>query len=189
MHDCPACRVPLHGYEEVCPSCGTRQAVRRGSKFSSFKAEQPGINWIPFVLCFFVVGIVVVIGMSGSWIGKLATEGPPQVDPLEKMTYSEARNLLEQELVNGLTSVGAKVKLSWTDANDGSPADKALDKPLNLTVDTALSDPNSRKPIIDKVKDYMDKGKVPTLTMNDEKTHAHWTYNVVAPISPSSAEE
>jgi len=191
MHDCPGCRVPLHGYEEVCPSCGTRQAVRRGSnKFSSFRPEQPGINWMPFVLTFLVVGIVVVLAMSSSWIGKLITQGPPPTDPMEKMTYMEARAIIEQELTTGLSSVGAtSTKLSWADANDGSPADKNLDKAINLTVDTNLPDANSRKPIIDKVKDYLEKAKIPTLTMNDSRTHAHWTYNMVAPISPTNQEE
>lgn len=189
MHDCPGCRVPLHGYEEVCPSCGTKQVRRRGSKqFSSFKPDVPGINWMPFVLTFLVVGIVVVVAMSTSWIGKLATEGPPKSDPMEKMTFTEARAIIEQELTNGLTAAGASCKLSWADANDGSPGDKNLDKALNLTVDTALPDPNARKPIIDKVKDYMEKAKIPTLTMNDTKTHAHWTYNMIAPIAPPQEE-
>ncbi len=191
MHDCPSCRVPLHGYEEVCPSCGTRQAVRRKGpgQFSSFRPEQPGINWMPFVLCFLVVGIVIILAMSTSWIGKLATEGPPKEDPIEKLSYIDARNIIEQELTNGLQAVGAQAKLTWADANDGSPGDKSMDKPINLTVDTSLADPNSRKPIIDRVKDYMEKGKIPTLTMNDARTHAHWTYNMVAPLSRGADDE
>lgn len=190
MHDCPSCRVPLHGYEEVCPSCGARQAVRRQQRSASnFRPEQPGINWMPFVLSFLVFGIVIILAMSQSWMGKLMTEGPPKEDPMEKLTYTEARNIMETELNNGLSAVGATAKLTWADANDGSPQDKSIDKPLNLTVDTALPDPNSRKPIIEKVKDYMEKGKVPTLTMNDSKTHAHWTYNMVAPISAPAQDE
>lgn len=186
MHDCPSCRVPLHGYEEVCPSCGARQVVRRGSnQFSGFRPEQPGINWMPFVLTFLGVGIVVILAMSSSWIGKLATEGPPKEDPMAKMTYMEARNIIEQELTNGLASVGAKAKLSWTDANEGKEIDKNLDKSINLTVDTSLDDPNARKPIIEKVKDYMEKAKIPSLTMNDSRSHAHWTYNMTpAAVQP-----
>lgn len=189
MHDCPGCRVPLHGYEEVCPSCGMRQAVRRGSRFSSFKPEQPGINWIPIVLTFLVIGIVLVLAMSTSWMGKLVTEGPPKEDPMEKMTYLEARGIVEQELTNGFSALGANAKLTWNDANEGTPVpDKTVDKPLNLTVDLQLADPNSRKPIVDKVKDYMEKAKIPTLTINDTKAHAHWTYNMVAPVSLPNPE-
>ena len=189
MHDCPSCRVPLHGYEEVCPSCGARQAHRKQQRsHSNFRPEQPGINFMPFVLVFLACGIVIILAMSGSWIGKLAKEGPPKEDPMEKMTYTEARNIIETELTNGLSAAGASAKLTWADT-DGATQDKAIDKPLNLTVDTSLEDPNARRPIIEKVKDYMEKGKVPTLTMNDAKSHAHWTYNMVAPISQQSTEE
>ncbi len=180
MHDCPGCRVPLHGYEEVCPSCGARQAVRQGSKQfgSAFRPEQPGINYIPFVLTFLAVGVVILLALPGSWIGKIVTEGKPKEDPMEKMTYIEARNIIETELNTGLTAVGATAKLTWNDPSTSIATDKSLDKPANLTVDTALQDPNSRKPIIEKIKDYMEKAKIPSITMNDSKTHAHWTYNM-----------
>jgi hypothetical protein len=190
MHDCPGCRVPLHGYEEVCPSCGTRQVVRRGSnQFSNFKPEKPSINLIPFVLVFLVLGVVGIFAASSSWIGKLATEGPPKEDPMAKMTYLEARGIIQNELNTGLSSLGATAKLTWQDAADSSPTDMNADKNVTLTVDTALADPNARKPIIDKVKDYMEKAKVMTLTMNDSKNRAHWTYNMVAPVGGGPSEE
>lgn len=189
MHDCPSCRVPLHGYEEVCPSCGAKQVVRRRAQTSSFRPETPGINWTPFVVCFVVLIIIGALAASSSWIGKVMTAGPPVVDPMEKMTYLEARGVIENELNTGLSALGATAKLTWQDAADSSPADKNADKNLTLTVDTALADPNSRKPIIDKVKDYMEKAKVVTLTMNDSKARAHWTYNMVAPISGTPSEE
>lgn len=186
MHDCPGCRVPLHGYEEVCPSCGMRQ-VRRSKQFSSFKPEVPGINWMPFVLTFFIIGIVVVVGMSTSWIGELATKGPPKEDPMAKMTTMEARGLVEQELTSGLQSAGATAKLSWADS-EGKPVDKNMDQSVTLTVDTTLADPNARKPIMEKVSTYLEKAKISTVTMNDSKTHAHWTYNMVPAVGASSPD-
>ncbi len=191
MHDCPSCRVPLHGYEEVCPSCGTRQVVRKSSKQfgSSFRPEQPGINYVPFVVTFLVIGFVILLALPGSWIGKIMTEGKPKEDPMEKMTYVEARNIIETELTSGLTSLGATAKLTWNDPGEEKPVDKSVDKPVNLTVDTALQDPNARKPIMEKVKDYMEKAKIPSITMNDSKTHAHWTYNMTPQAVAPSPEE
>ncbi|MBX9685309.1 MAG: hypothetical protein K2X27_01330 [Candidatus Obscuribacterales bacterium] len=193
MHDCPGCRVPLHGYEDVCPSCGTKQPVRRGSNqfSSSFRPQQPGINWMPFVITFLVTVIVIGLAMSSSWIGKLATEGPPKEDPMAKVTYTDARNIVEQELSSGLAAAGASCKFTWNDpaTGDATPADKTLDKPLNLTVDTDLADGNARKPIVEKIQDYLDKGKIPTLTINDSKTRQHWTYNMSAPVAAPNSEE
>jgi hypothetical protein len=45
-----------------------------------------------------------------------------------------------------------------------------------LTVDTSLADKNARQQIIDPIKDYMERAKIPTLTMNDAKSHSTWTY-------------
>jgi hypothetical protein len=186
MHDCPGCRVPLHGYEEVCPSCGMKQVVRKRKQVSSFNPVIPGINWMPIVLSIVGVFIVLLLALPTSWIGRLAKEGAPQADPLEKMTYQEARNIVEQELMNGLAAVGGSPKLTWGDlaaaanpAPGASPPDKTLDMPLNLTVEVTLADPNTRKPVMDKVKDYLEKARIPTVTMVDSKSHARWTYNMV----------
>lgn len=190
MHDCPACRVPLHGYEEVCPSCGTRQMVRRGSnRFSSFKAQQPGINWIPFVLVFLGVGVVILLALPGSWIGKLVTEGPPKEDPMAKVTYLDARNFIETEITKGLTNAGAKGTFTWQDPAAGTPVDKATDVPVTLQIATSLPDPNMRRGIIDPIKEYMEKAKIPTLTMTDSRSHATWTYNVSTPAQAPEPEE
>lgn len=189
MHDCPACRVPLHGYEEVCPSCGTRQVVRKGSKrFSNFKAEQPGINWLPIVGGIVAVGVVVLLALPGSWIGKLVTEGPPKEDPMSKVTYLDARNFIETEITKGLTNAGAKGTFTWNDPAANTPVDKNVDAPVTLTVATSLPDPNLRRGIIDPIKDYMEKAKIPTLTMTDARSHATWTYNVQAAAPPPEAE-
>lgn len=166
--------------------------VRRGggsNRFSNFKAQQPGINWIPFVLVFLGVGVVILLALPGSWIGKLVTEGPPKEDPMAKVTYLDARNFLETEITKGLTNVGATGKFTWQDPNAGTPVDKSADVPVTLQIATSLPDPNMRKGIIDPVKEYMEKAKVPTLTMTDARSHATWTYNVQAAVQAPEAEE
>lgn len=188
MHDCPACRVPLHGYEEVCPSCGTRQLARKGSggggggRFGSYKPQEPGINWLPFILVFVLVIGVVGFGMSSSWIGKLMTQGPPPEDPMDKITYLDARNFIETEVTKQLTNVGGTGKFNWTDSSTGQPADKNVDAPIQLTIDATLPDKNLRTGIIDPIKPYMEKAKIPTLIMTDTKSHATWTYNLQPPV-------
>jgi len=140
---------------------------------------------MPFVLTFIVVGVVIAFAMSSSWVGKIVREGKPAEDPMEKMTYTEARNTIEQELTTGLTAVGANPKITWMDTATEKPVDKNADQPVNLNVDVSLADSNARKPIVDKVKDFMEKAKIPTLTMNDAKTHAHWTYNMTPGAAPA----
>lgn len=185
MHDCPACRVPLHGYEEVCPSCGTRQYVqKRGKGFgSSFRPEQPGVNWTPFIITFIVIGAVLLFGFFSSPLGKVLTQGPPPEDPMAKLSYIDARNIIEAEIAKGLSNNGAEGKFSWVDMTTNAPVDKSVDQNIQLTVDTSLPSPDLRRSIIDPIKDYMEKGKVMTLIMNDAKTHATWTYNVT-PAQP-----
>ncbi len=185
MHDCPACRVPLHGYEEVCPSCGTKQFARKGgsNRFDSFKPPEPGINWMPFVLVFIVAIGVLAFAMSGSWIGKLMTSGPPPEDPMDKLTVVDARNFIETELTKGLTNAGGTGKITWTDLAEGKEVDKNVDAPAQLTVAATLPDKNLRTAIIDPIKPYLEKAKIPTFTMTDSKSHATWTYNVSAPVA------
>ena len=50
--------------------------------------------------------------------------------------------------------------------------------PWEMTIDTKLADPNQRKAVIDPIKQYMDKAKIPTLIMHDAKSRATWTYSV-----------
>lgn len=184
MHDCPACRVPLHGYEDVCPSCGTKQFVRKGgsNRFDSFKPPEQSINWMPFVLVFVVSIGVLAFFLSNSWLGKLMSSGPPPEDPIDKLTTVEARTIVETELTKGLTNAGGTGKLNWTDLGEGKPVDKNIDAPAQLTVDAALPDKNLRTGIIDPVKPYLEKAKIPTLIMTDSKSHATWTYNVTPPV-------
>jgi hypothetical protein len=188
MHDCPTCQVPLHGHEEVCPACGTKQYVRKQYRDFSKLPQEPGVNVIPFVVAVLIVGIIGIIAVQNSWIGQLVNKAPEKEDPLAKMTVMDARQIIETKISEGLTQAGAKGKFTWT--TSGAPATKAAPQPVDLTIDTALSDPNQRRAILDPVKEYMEKARIPTLTMNDSKSHATWTYSVsIAPTTPNENQD
>lgn len=115
MHDCPTCRVPLHGYEEVCPSCGTRQRVRRSSSsLLNAGPKKPPVNLIPFVIVFFVLGAGTLIMAQSSWIGQIMTRGPVEKDPLADLTVDQARQILTEQINQNLTAAGATGKFTWT---------------------------------------------------------------------------
>lgn len=195
MRDCPACRTPLHGYEEVCPSCGAKQYPakgRSGPYGTGFKPQEPKVNLVPFVVGFVVIIIAVVGAMQSTWIGSLMRGEKREVDPMEKMTYLEARNAIESQLTQGLTAAGAKGKLTWQasgGAGTGKPEERNLDAPVELTVATSLAQPEMRKSIVDPVKPYMEKAKLFTLTVTDARSHATWTYNMQPGTSPPDQAE
>ncbi len=189
MRDCPACKVPLHGYEEECPSCGTKQmpSRKRGPYGAEWKPDEPKVNMMPFIVVIVCFGIFVVMAMQGGWVGQLAKRGNQEVDPMEKLTYMDARNIIDSELNKNLISVGAKnSKLTWkvsggdptlSQSNAGVDV-RTIDGPVELTVDTTLPQPTLRQQVVDPVKPYMEKAKLYSLMMNDSKSHAHWTYTM-----------
>lgn len=178
MHDCPTCQVPLHGHEEVCPSCGTKQYVRPEYRHSNLP-KPPGVNPWPFIIALVVIGIAGVFAAQNSWVGQLLTRPPEKVDPIDNMSISDARKMVEQQITQGLTTAGATGKFTYM--SQGKPADISAQGAIELTIDTKLADPNQHKTIIDPIKPYMPKAQIITLTMNDEKSHATWTYNVSPP--------
>jgi hypothetical protein len=184
MHDCPGCGVPLHGYEENCPSCGTRQVVRR--QFGSAPVQKaPGVNMMPFIILFVLLLIGGFAAAQMTWIGQVM-KGPPPEDPMAKVTYMEARNIIETKLNEGLAAVGATGTFEWK--NGEQPGDKNAPNPVSLTVKTKLTDAQQHKAIVEPVKEYMEKANIPTLTMIDEKAHATWTYTMTPAAAPASAE-
>ena len=192
MRDCPACRVPLHGYEEVCPSCGTKQIPTRRAPFGTeFKPQEPRVNIMPFVLVFIGMIVFLLLSMQGTWIGQLMRKGEQPVDPLAKMTFSEARNTIDSELQKNLAQVGAKnSKLTWHTPGGapqatGQTVDLAVDGPISLTVDTTLPSPDLHKQVVEPIKPFMEKAKLVSLEMNDTKSHAHWTYTMIPGSAPS----
>lgn len=181
MHDCPSCRVPLHGHEEVCPSCGTRQRIRRSSSsLLNSGAQKPAINLVPFVIVFIILGISTFVVAQGSWIGKIMARGPVEVDPMDTLTQDQARQIMVEQLNQGLTNFGATGTFVWTTPS-GEETDVMHQGPVELTINTELEDPNYRRQIIDPVKHYMPKAQIPTLVMNDAKSRATWTYTVQMP--------
>jgi hypothetical protein len=157
--------------------------VRRG-RGPTFKPEEKGINWIPIILALVVIVVGLVSAIPGSWIGQLMNKQPEEEDPVAKLTYVEARNIIETELNKNLQAVGATGKLDWKKLGGAGPADRMANEPVELVVDTSLSDgKNQRSGIIDPIKPYMEKAQVMVLTMNDAKSHATWTYNVNVPTS------
>lgn len=186
MHDCPTCRVPLHGHEEVCPSCGTKQRVSRSySGLLKGQQQKPAVNIVPFVVAFFALGIGGVVLVQSSWIGKLMNRGPVQVDPMDKISWLEARQMLYSRIDEGLKAVGATGEFVWT--SNGQPGDINSQGPVDLTINTELADPNSRRQIIDPHKDLMPKAQIPSLVMNDKKSGATWTYSVQLPATQGAS--
>lgn len=154
MHDCPRCKVPLHGHEEFCPACGTKQVVRPEYR-NIHVPKAPPVNVVPFVVVFAIVAIIIGVAASQTWIGQLVTHGAPKADPMDAITATQARQMIETQVTSGLTAIGAPVKISYT--ADGKPADKSFAQPLEMTVETTLKDPNQRRSVIDPIKQYMDK--------------------------------
>jgi hypothetical protein len=175
MHDCPTCQVPLHGHEEVCPSCGTKQYVKPEFRRSNLP-KAPGVNPMPFIVVLVGLVLVIFVCAQNSWIGQVFHRGPVVEDPMDKMTILDARNAIETQINQGLTAVGSTAKFAYKVA--GEPSTKDVQKPCELTVDTELKDPKQHKSIVDPIKQYMEKAQVLTLTMNDSKSHATWTYNL-----------
>jgi hypothetical protein len=190
MHDCPTCKVPLHGHEEVCPSCGTKQYVRPEYRRSNMPPP-PGVNPLPIILAVVGVGLILVLASSGSWIGQLMTRGPVQEDPMAKVTPVQARATVEDYINKGLASAGAKGKIKYTVA--GADSTKDAPGPVEMAVDmSGLKDPNQRHNIFDPIKDYLGPGKITALTINDVegKTTRTWTYTPAPTASaPDSGTE
>lgn len=186
MHDCPRCQVPLHGHEEYCPSCGTKQIVRPEYR-SIFSQSQKGFNPVPFALVTLFIGGVLFLAVQNSWIGQAMRRGPEQVDPNSKITPPMARQTLEEKITANLTAVGAKGKFVWMSGE--KTVDRNCPDAVELTIDTALHNPQQRREIIDPVKQLMDPGKISSITMNDSRSHATWTYNCIAPPSDNSDDK
>lgn len=152
--------------------------------------QKPTVNMVPFVIGIVILGIFGFVLLQQSWIMKLATRGPVQEDPMDKISWIEARQRLYNTIETNLKAVGAKGQYTWAKTNGTSdPVDINSQGPVELTVNTSLTDPNQRRQIIDPAKDYMHKAQVPSLVMNDAKSHATWTYTVQLPSPQSSPEE
>lgn len=180
MHDCPACKVPLHGYEPTCPACGAPQKVTRGySKLLGDEMKRPATNYTPFIVAALVfVGGFFYLAQAG-WVGQLMRRGEVKEDPIAKLTYQEARTLIDTKLNEGFTTAGVAGTIKWQRAS--ADVDKLSAGPVEVTVDAPLNDPAQHTGIVDPIKDYMGKAEITSLVFNntkDPKKHQNWTYNV-----------
>jgi len=150
---------------------------------------------VPFVLVFLGVVVFLLFAMQGTWIGQLMRQAPVQEDPIAKMSFSDARTIIDSKIQENLAAVGAKnSKVTWHNPSSAPQAsgqvdDRAVDAPIELTIDTTLPTPDVRKQVVDPIKPYMEKAKLYTLSMNDAKSHAHWTYTMTPGVTPSDADE
>jgi hypothetical protein len=70
------------------------------------------------------------------------------------------------------------------DGDQRADKNSPLLKSVVLDVETQLKDPKGQhEMIVDPVKSLMDKGNVRTITLNDTKAHATWTYTLAPPCS------
>lgn len=186
MHDCPSCKVPLHEHETVCPSCGAAQRRRSVSKMLGPEARKPPVNIMPFVVAIMAVIIGFIVMAQESWVGKLMRGEKPPEDPMAKLTYLDARNIVESKIVEGCQQAGATCTFKWQ--RGGEDVDKASEGPVEVTAEADLATAEERKPIIDPYKDYFAKAQITTFTMKDPKLKATWTYNVSAP-APGATDQ
>lgn len=159
----------MHGHELVCPSCGTKQRVKLGSSklFGSEQAAQkPTINLMPFVAAGLIALGVAGYLLKDSWIGQLINR-PPQVEiPIAKMTFLEARNMIETKITEGVAATGGKTTFKWQRA--GAEVDKTSEGPVEVEAQVELKDPSERKGIINPVKEYFEKLASPLSTLKAE---------------------
>lgn len=188
MHDCPRCGVPLHGWEQKCPSCDTPQVVSGRNWEFLESVPQAKSNPVPIIVALVLVGIAVALLIKTTWVGQLITRGPETVDPLSKLSCQDARKIIQDKLTEGLTQAGARGKFEWT--TNGTATDINCPSSVQLNVTTRLANPKVHDSIVDPVKDYMDKAQVGVLTMNDTASHATWTYTLgITPSAPQPGEE
>lgn len=186
MHDCPKCEVPLHGHEQFCPSCGTRQYVKPEYR-NAAKLATPKVNMIPLAVAAIAIIVCIFVAAKDSWVVQILMHKTPAEDPLDKLTTPEARQIIEKQISEGLAAVGAPCSVKYSQA--GKESSSSVNEPLEMTIETKLTEPNQHKAIIDPIKQYMDKAQIPTLVMHDAKSRATWTYSLSLPSSTESGAD
>ncbi|PWT98246.1 MAG: hypothetical protein C5B53_07005 [Candidatus Melainabacteria bacterium] len=147
--------------------------------------ERP-FNPLPWALAAVALGFGVMIAAQNSWIGQVMNRGPVQEDPMRTMPVQTARQTIEQQLNANLAAVGAKGKITWMSGE--KTVDITFPESVELTIDTSLRDPQQRRSVVDPVKQYMYPGKISTITMNDSRSHATWTYSMAPMLGDDKPE-
>ncbi len=187
MHDCPGCGVTLHGHESNCPSCGTRQPV--SPYLGAEVPPDPGIDMRPIYIASGVLAIGVYFLIQSTWVGELIRERLKRPSAEETMIYVDARKLMENKINQGIKDGGFKGYLTWK--SGAGKADINTSNSVDLAVEVNLKSPDQRQAIFDPVKQYMEKGKVSTMTVTAPWLHATWTYTVSStpPETPEQTDE
>jgi hypothetical protein len=154
--------------------------------FGGDEIKKPPSSPLPWIITLVVVGGLVFLMAQTSWIGQLITKGPTKEDPLAKMTFQEARTLIDSKLNEGFTAAGVKGTVKWQ--REEKEVDKLTPGPIDVNVDAALESPDQHKAIVEPIKDYMPKAEIGQLVFNDTKnpkTKRNWTYRVSTEAAPA----
>ncbi|MBK9618092.1 MAG: hypothetical protein IPO31_02770 [Candidatus Obscuribacter sp.] len=184
MYDCSTCKVPLHDHEVVCPSCGTKQRRRSVSKMLGPEARKPPVNVMPFVVAIMAVIIGFIVMAQSSCMGQLMHRPPKVEDPMDKVTFTQARQTIDQRINEALAQNGGKGTVKWT--REGTEVDKNTEGPVEVTCDLELPDPNQRNTIVEPVKDYFEKAGITSLTLNVKS--GTQTFNKTYTVSKAPAD-
>jgi hypothetical protein len=185
MHDCPGCRVPLHGHESFCPVCGLKQTVRpefRGSLEKYDKSASP----VGLIVLFVVLAGLIVFAVQNSWIGQLMQRGPEKPLGDSALSAPQAREKLEGIVLQNLNGQSNLCKFVYMDGE--KTVDRNYPDPVQLTIDVNLKDPSIRKSIVEPAKGLMEPGKVNSLVLSDAHSHATITYNIASGGSEDASD-
>jgi hypothetical protein len=152
------------------------------SRLFGDEIKKPPTNPMPIIITLVVIAALFFVMGQTSWLGQLLTKGPTKADPLAKMTFQEARTLIDTKLTEGFTAAAVKGTVKWQ--RDSKDVDKLSPGPVEVAVDAELASPDQHKAIVDPIKDYMDKAQITSLVFNDTKdpkVHRNWTYKVSTP--------
>jgi len=189
MKDCPRCEAPLHDHEAICPRCGEKQYVKKGSGGSSLFENQSTMNPVPAIVVIVLILVGLGFAASQSWIGQIMTRGPVKGDPMDSITPVVARQLIEEKITANLSAVDAKGTFDWKDGGLKADRNSPILKSVTLDVETQLKDPKGQhEAIVNPVKPLMERGNVTTITLNDTRAHATWTYSL-APPAPAATSD
>ncbi len=175
MHDCPRCKVPLHGYEKVCPACGTPQYVSSAYEYDDNTFARPKNNSLPII----VVASLLLFGLCGyfviqyTWVGQLikGNKDEPKV-----LTTLESRNKIMETLDQDFKNINVQYKCKCLSQDKEVPL--TTDQDINLSIEAKLANKSQKDGIVPSLKPFLQTAKISTIVIKDTKTQASWTYTI-----------
>ncbi len=174
MHDCPRCKVPLHGYEKRCPSCDTPQYVSPEYENLDDNFARPKTNVLPYVLF-----VLLLIGFAGyfayqyTWVGELFKA---EKNPVKVLSVEESRNKIIETINNDFKSINVEYKCKYL--NQGKEVPLNSPNSIDLDIEAKLTDKKQRANIVPSIKSYLDTAKIGSIVIKDLKSKATWTYSI-----------